>query len=417
LKGTALTLYSMKNEEISNGIYTALKPLYFVCKVLGLVTYSFVQHKNNNKVATDFRPVNVVYSMVWIVFCVIAFTYTVCCIHNCDPQLLSSKMRTAFYIYYTILYVTCSAIFVNSILVRRKCPLILKKLSLVDSLLFKQHEAESVNSKSMLAAVAEIVIVFVVSFLLNFFYIYSNREDICFTTCLTTMECVTMYINMMMVLLYCKLVRMTNDRYKHVNKRLSSCISHACTNNSVEYDNIFHARSTFVRQENILTLRVSPIYFKSFNGSQFRSLRNILSEINCVISLINETYGISVLAFTCWLLVSVIIVLFSILYELEDHQYGSIGSMIVFFILLIRISSTCHTVESENDTSKLLVQKLLLEDDLKPQDITELKFLSFQLNSTTVQYSAYGLFVLNLSFLCSITGVIISYMIIVVQLK
>jgi hypothetical protein len=217
-------------------------------------------------------------------------------------------MRTAVYIYYTILYVTCSAIFVNAIHIGRKCPLILKKLSLVHSLLFKQHEAESVNSKSMLAAVAEIVIVFVVSFLLSLFYIYSCREDTCFTTCLTTLECVTTYVNTMMVVLYCKLVRMTNERYKHVNKRLSSCISHACTNSSVEYDNIFHARSTFVRQENVLTLRVSPIYFKSFNGSQFRSLRNILSELNYVVSLINETYGISVLASTCWLLVSIIIV-------------------------------------------------------------------------------------------------------------
>jgi hypothetical protein len=172
-----------------------------------------------------------------------------------------------------------------------------------------------------------------------------------------------------------------------------------------------------VRQENILTLRVSPTYFKGFSESKFRSLRNILSELNHVVSLINETYGIPVLAFTCWLLVSIIIVLFFTLFEAEDGQYGSIGYLIVSFILLIRISSNCHTTESENDTSKLLVQKLLLEDDLKPQDMTELKFLSFQLNNTPVQYSACGLFELNLSFLYSVTGVIISYVILVVQLK
>ena len=174
----------MKNEGISKGIYTAFNPLYCVCKVLGLVTYSYVQHKSNNKVATDYRPFNVVYSMVWFVFCVIAFPYTVCCLHNCDPQLLPDKLRTASYIYYTILYGTCSAIFVNAILSGRKCPLILKQLSLVDSLLFKQHEEESVNRKSMLASVAEIVISFIVALLLSLFYIYSNTEDTCFTTCL-----------------------------------------------------------------------------------------------------------------------------------------------------------------------------------------------------------------------------------------
>jgi hypothetical protein len=172
-----------------------------------------------------------------------------------------------------------------------------------------------------------------------------------------------------------------------------------------------------VRQENVSTVRVSPIYFKSFNGSQFRFLRIILSELNCVVSLINETFGISVLAFTCWLLVSIIIALFFTLFELEDGHYGSLVYLIVYFILLIRISSICHTAGSENDTSKLLVQKLLLEDDLNPQDITELKFLSLQLTNTPVQYSAFWLFVLNLSFLCSVTGVIISYMLLVVQLK
>lgn len=414
MKGTALALHSMKNEEISNGIYTTLKPLYCVCKLLGLVTYSFVQYKNNNKLTTDYRPINVVYSMVWTVFCVIAFTYTVICLQNCDPQLLPGKVRAANYIYYTILYVTCSANFVNAILSGRKCPLILKRLSLVDSLLFRQHD--SVNRKSMLASVAEIVIVFVVCFIMSWIYVYLNAH-ICFTTCLKTLECVTIYLNSMVVVHYGKLVRVTNERYIHMNKHLWSCISHESTNNCVEYDNIFHARSTFVRQENVLTLRVSPLCFKSFNGPQFRSLRSVLSELNCVVSLINGTYGISVLAFTCWLLVSIIIALFFTLFELEDGQYGSLVYLIVYSILLIRISSTCHTAASENDTSKLLVQKLLLEDDLNPQDLTELKFLSLQLNNTQVQYSACGLFVLNLSFLCSVTGVIISYMILVVQLK
>jgi hypothetical protein len=141
-----------------------------------------------------------------------------------------------------------------------------------------------------------------------------------------------------------------------------------------------------------------------------------LSELNNVVSLINEIYGILVLLFTFWLLVSIIFVLFFTLFELEAGQYGSIGYIIVSFISLIRITSTCHTAASENDTSKLLVQKLLLQDGLKSHDITELNFLSFQLDNKP-QYSACGLFDLNLSFLCSVTGVIISYIILVVQLK
>ena len=415
-KGTVST-YTMKNEEISNGIYTAFKPMYFACKVLGLVTYSYAEQKNNNQKTAVYRAVNVVYSMVWIVFCVVAFAYTVFCLNGCDPQVLPGKLRAANYIYYTILYVTCSASFVNAILSGRRCPLIFKKLSLVDSLLFNQHEEESMSRKSMLVSVAEIVTVFVVNFLSSWLYISSNKLEICFTTCLITMERVATYLNSMAVIHYCKLVRVTHDRYKQINRRLSSCLSHAYTNNCEEHNNILRQRRVLVTQENILTSRVSPIYFRSCNGLQFRSLRNILSELNYITSLINKTYGISVLAVTCWLLVSNVIMIFFILYELEEGQYASFIYLISYYILLIDISSACDTAVSENGKSKFLVQKLLLEDDLTPKDISELKFLSLQLNDTLVVYSACGLFVLNLSFLCSVTGVIISYMIIMVQLK
>jgi hypothetical protein len=110
-------------------------------------------------------------------------------------------------------------------------------------------------------------------------------------------------------------------------------------------------------------------------------------------------------------------VIFYTLLDPEYDEYAGAGWLLFSFALLIRISSTCHAAANENDTSKFLVQMLLLEDDLSPKDITELKFLSFQLNNTPVQYSACGFFVLNLPFLCSVTGVIISYIMIIVQLK
>jgi hypothetical protein len=117
-----------------------------------------------------------------------------------------------------------------------------------------------------------------------------------------------------------------------------------------------------------------------------------------------------VLAVTCWILVGVISVIFFTLLDSEYGEGAGVGNTIFHLVLLISISSTCHRAASENDKSKLLVQKLLLEDDLTPEDITELKLLSFQLNNTPVQYSACGLFVLNLPFFCSVTGAIISYL-------
>jgi hypothetical protein len=131
----------------------------------------------------------------------------------------------------------------------------------------------------------------------------------------------------------------------------------------------------------------------------------------------NEDYGICVLTATIWILVSVVLAVFFLLLDSECNAYTGIGYLISSLYFLIKLASTCHTAGSENDVSKFLVQKLLLDNTLQPKDTEELKMLALQLNSITTEYSAYGFFTLNLSFLCSVIGVIISYIMIIVQIK
>jgi hypothetical protein len=108
-----------------------------------------------------------------------------------------------------------------------------------------------------------------------------------------------------------------------------------------------------------------------------------------------------------------------VFFALQDAEdgYAGIGFLVFYLCLLTKLAFSCHTAESEIDVSKFMVQKLLLDNSLQPGDSEELKVLALQLNSTTTEYSAYGFFVLNLQFLCSVIGVIISYIVIVVQIK
>jgi hypothetical protein len=168
---------------------------------------------------------------------------------------------------------------------------------------------------------------------------------------------------------------------------------------------------------NKINLCVSSRNPRNVNAIQFRSLRIIFSEINHIIRLINEDYGISVLAATIWLLVSIVLVVFFTLLEAEHGAYAGILYLLSSLCFLTKLASSCNRAASENDDSKFLVQKLLLHNTLQPKDIEELKMLAFQLNSTTAEYSACGFFVLNLPFLCSVIGVIISYIVIIVQIK
>jgi hypothetical protein len=83
----------------------------------------------------------------------------------------------------------------------------------------------------MLTSIAEIVIVFVANIASSWYYIHTSTSEACFATCLATIECVVNYLNTMVIVNYCKLVRVTHERYKHMNRHLASCIGHACTNN------------------------------------------------------------------------------------------------------------------------------------------------------------------------------------------
>jgi hypothetical protein len=269
----------------------------------------------------------------------------------------------------------------------------------------------------MFTSTAEIVIVFMCNFALGFYYIYSNTQEACFTTGILTLECVVNYFNSMAVMRYCNLVRVLQVRYKHINKYLSSYVNVSRKINCATNDNRLQGYGRGLREENIITLLVSSRNSRSINLIQFRSLRIIFSEVNHIIRLINEDCGMSVLAATIWMLVSIVLVVFFTLLDPEYGAYTGIGYLVFSFGLLTKLASSCHTAGSENNISKFLVQKLLLDDTLHPKDIEELKMLSFQLNSTTAEYSAYGFFVLNLPFLCSVIGVIISYIMIIVQLK
>jgi hypothetical protein len=331
---------------------------------------------------------------------------------------LPEKLLIASYIYYTISYAATFVCVIHGVICSgSKHSLILGKLSLVDGALFKPHEERRVNRRAMFISIAEIVILLLFNAAASFCYIYSTEEGECYTLILLSLECVFIVCNTMAVMRYCNLVRMLKERYNGTNKYLSSLVSVSCSADCVTSDFATQGHSIWLRAGNRMRLCVSSRNSRSNKVIHFRSLRVIFSELNHTIRLINEDCGMPVLAVTMWMLVSAVFVVFFILLSSEYWAYTGICYLMTVLCLLTKLSTSCHTSVSEIDASKFFVQKLLLDDALHPKDMEELQMLSVQLNSTTAEYSAYGFFVLNLPFLCSVIGVIISYIVIIVQMK
>jgi hypothetical protein len=412
------TSHTKMEDTISNGIYTTVKPFYCVCKILGQVSYSYSRTTNSNRVTIVHGFFHTVYSIAWTLFCVIATAYTFLTLKNCDSEILPEKVLIGCYVYYIAVYAASLVCLVHGVIFRgRRHSLILTKLSLVDTELFKAHEETRVNRKTMFTAIAEIVFVFVYNVAMGLYYNYSNTQESCFTTLLLSFECVVTYCNTMTVMQYCNLVRVIQERYKHINKHLSSYVNASCAVICETSDTPVQGHSVRLRAGSKISLFASSRNCRSIKAIQLRSLRVIFSELNHIMRLFNEDCGIPVLATTMWILVDIVLVAFFTLLDAEYGTFTGIGYLITSLCLITKLASSCHAAGSENDLSKFLVQKLLLDDTLQPKDIEELKMLSLQLNSSTVEYSAYGFFVLNLQFLCSVIGVIISYVVIIVQIK
>jgi len=57
----------MKKLEFQNGIYTVLRPLYYVFKVFGLASYNYVADRRNNKEKIDYGYLNYMFTVIWLI--------------------------------------------------------------------------------------------------------------------------------------------------------------------------------------------------------------------------------------------------------------------------------------------------------------------------------------------------------------
>jgi hypothetical protein len=57
----------MKNLVFRNGIYTVLRPMYYLCKVFGLTSYSYVADRHNKRVTTDYGYLNYMFTVIWLI--------------------------------------------------------------------------------------------------------------------------------------------------------------------------------------------------------------------------------------------------------------------------------------------------------------------------------------------------------------
>jgi hypothetical protein len=155
-------------------------------------------------------------------------------------------------------------------------------------------------------------------------------------------------------------------------------------------------------------------------GKHLHNLRIIYSKLHDVALLINSTYGITLLCATFWVFIGIISGVNYVMKikPIGNHLYiiAAVLWSIFCVVLMITVAVSCSLAVSECNRSPVIVQKLLLSDDTDREAVKELKNMFSQFKAMKIEFSAFGMYRIDLPFLCCIFGATISYLIIFLQL-
>jgi hypothetical protein len=309
-----------------------------------------------------------------------------------------------------------------SVIKRKRFLEITEYISQVDNKIqYTPQEETHINRKVMFNIISEIILLTVIQCGLISHNIYRVAGEPYYFTVTQIIGHIVDICNTVLLFQFVNLVFIVKQRYSHLNKRLNNWIIVTMSRQiSLIEENEMCIRShrTF-HHVNITTVSVSSV--GNIEGTLKQTdiiwLRQIYIELYDITCLINDTYGIPILANMCWLLIGILYTLYESLIKFEVWGIEDIAYVIMFSVLFFKVTYFCHTATNEAWSSRILVQKLLVVGNCRKECVKVLKMLSVQLQVMKIGYSACGVFSLNLSLFASFVSVIASYIVIMVQIK
>jgi len=305
-----------------------------------------------------------------------------------------------------------------SVIKRRKFLEILENISEVDNKIrYTLQEETYMNRNVMFNIFPQIILLTVIVCGAIAYIIYIIPSEKYYIIIIEIIGNVNVVCNSLLLFQFCNLVFMMKQRYIHIKKRLNNWVSAAVILNK-QNERCSQSNRAF-SQVHITPLHVSS--GRNIEGTlrqtDIHLLRQIYSELYDIICLINDTYGIPLLATMCWMLTGILCSLYDGLFNFKGWGIANVLYAIICCVFFFEVMFYCHTATNEARSSRIVVQKLLLEGNCRNECVKQLKMFSLQLQEMTIQYTACGFFTLNLKLFASVVSAIVSYIIIMVQIK
>jgi hypothetical protein len=408
----------MKSLLHATDIYSAVWPLHFFSKIFGLAPYSLKPH-SECPINGIINCVCRIWSIIWIILFV---TFEFISISNIITADYTLKLKTVETLFIASGY-SCSIItLILSLTINQdKIPQVLEKLSEIDQIFSTKKYESQIYKNTRLFIIVQFMVMILTLSTLFCFGMYINRRDFSFGITITILfQILPVFSNSITILNFVNLVLLLKDKYKNLNSELDSLSFTPCNVTYLNYGNTNYMTPienyTSTMKPSVTELREN---FNSSRRRHFCNLRIIYSQLHDVALLINSTYGIPLLCATFWLFISIISgANYAIDLKLADHLYTleTVLWSIFSVVLLSMMTVSCSLAVNECNRSPVIMQKIMLRNDVDSEDLKDLDRMFTQFQVMKIEFSACGMYRIDLSFLCVIFGATFSYLVVVAQL-
>lgn len=381
-----------------------MEPLYFVSKILGLAPYSYVQSMSGSYCIKTSSMLNILWTLVVSILMLGLFIHILLFkFFTLSPDLAASYLIILGFQKISLLGSCVTFLFLGATTNRSKIKIIMENLSTIDRLLLR-NKPGNIYKGEFYFLISQILLIIAV--LIGMFYYYASTDSNFQNIMFAVYYVVTLLINGVGLIQFVFLLRILKLSFKRTCEELEMLeINYETTTKFFKLKNILGANPGKDEQIcNILTLR--SLHFKIYESSQ----------------IFNSSYGLLMLIETSHNFVSVVSLVDFMLFLLDTEQNIVTTIYYMCWLTYYTVKTTFLMLTSHmtcNESRKILavLHKLLLRPNLHDDCERQLRLFVTQVINNRIEFTASGIFPLDLPTLHSIVSSATMYMIVFDQLR
>ncbi|KAJ9593630.1 hypothetical protein L9F63_014808 [Diploptera punctata] len=385
-------------------IIATVKPLYLLSGLFGLLPVSFFSKDNHE--CLKHKILYILWTIVWI-FCVIALGYHLASVSIDFQNRKIATFGIAFILCVFTTYFTVIANLINNIAHRKNFPLIASKFVDLDKTLVPDNK---IYRKERLCLLKELLIIIVINavFVVCKCWVYGSFSST--NVAMRTAELVPYLIGMLTSIQLKTWFSKLKDRLKTINDMLTMCIKHQQINITTTKSSILHQP---YNQERLKTEKTMET---------IHNLRKTYVDLHETKQLVMSTYEIPSV---CGVATCLVLCISGLFWGVKVIMSGKNQNQAIYYLLMcaydfslfILVLLNCHLASEQANNIVMNIQKTITRNELPQEVVSELMVFVSLVRDLPFDSTPCGLFTLNLSFLCSSVGVIVSYVVLLLQVN